>query len=102
VVSEQFSNPTAATVERLFNAVWPGLKKKLPTPWAAFEFLKWFVGSSGLAHEAQDTGLLVLDPTFHASEEPSSVSAAPVPVPIEAVLGVADDVAEELLVPGAE
>lgn len=32
MVSEGVSEPTEVNVERLFNAVWPGLQKKLPTP----------------------------------------------------------------------
>lgn len=82
-LTESISEPAEADVQRLFHSVWPHLKKKLPTARTAYDFLLWFVGSSGLAHEKQPTGILVLDPGV---ESPSAAS----PPTYEPVAGGAD------------
>jgi hypothetical protein len=79
MVSEQVSEPTPVDAQRLFESVLPRLKGKLTTPRLAFDFLLWFVGSSHLAHEWQEKGLLVLKPSVETANEPSG--GAPVPAP---------------------
>ena len=77
VVREEVSLPTPADARRLFESVLPRLKQKVTTPRLAFEFLLWFVGSSHLAHEWQEKGLLVLKPSVETAKESSGGVAAP-------------------------
>lgn len=77
LLSEQVSEPTPVDVQRLFESVLPRLKGKLTTPRLAFDFLLWFVGSSHLAHEWQEKGLLVLKPSVETANESSGGDAAP-------------------------
>ena len=79
VVREEVSEPTPVDAQRLFESVLPRLRQRITTPRLAFELLLWFVGSSHLAHEWQEKGLLVLKPTVETANESSGVSAAPSP-----------------------
>ena len=64
--------PSQADARRLFESLMPRLKSKLTTPTLVFDFLLWFVGSSGLAHEWKENGLLIVRPS---ADEPSSTLA---------------------------
>jgi hypothetical protein len=80
VPSGAVSAPSQADVQRLFELIMPRLKKKLPTPLLAFDFLLRFVGSSGLAHEWQENALVVLKPSVETAKESSGAVAAPAEV----------------------
>ncbi len=86
------SEPSEADVERWFRSLWPGLRKKLSTPWLAYEFLFWIVGSFDLPHEEKDNGLWVADPRVK-----SSSAAPPAQVPTEAVAGAGDGDSGEVM-----
>jgi hypothetical protein len=86
------SEPSEADVERWFRSLWPGLRKKLSTPWLAYEFLFWIVGSFDLPHEEKDNGLWVADPRVK-----SSSAAPPAQVPTEAVACAGDGDSGEVM-----
>jgi hypothetical protein len=77
IITEEVSEPTPADAQRLFESVLPRLRQRITTPRLAFEFLLWFVGSSRLAHEWQEKGLLVLKPSVETAKESSGGVAAP-------------------------
>ena len=62
---------------RLFALASGRLRKKLTTPGMTYDFLRWYVGSFNLAHEAQANGILVLEPSAEAPEASPEATVPP-------------------------
>jgi hypothetical protein len=62
---------------RLFALASGRLRKQLTTPGMTYDFLRWYVGSFNLAHEAQANGILVLEPSAEAPEASPEATVPP-------------------------
>jgi hypothetical protein len=75
----QVAEPSDADVERFFDSYWFRMRKRLTTHRGAYDFLLWFVETLDLAHEVQDNGIQVINPTADSPGESSSAAVAPAP-----------------------
>lgn len=105
-LSESISDPDKAVVAKLFDAVWPRLRKVLATDGSLIEFIGCLVTASGLAHEQREEGLVIFKPAPKAADElPVSTSATdPAPQPSDEASAIAAEPAAEaaMAIPASE
>jgi len=69
VLSEQVSEASQTDVQRLFESVWPRLRKVLTTDESVNQFIGCIVTASGVAHERRQEGLMIFNAVPEAANE---------------------------------
>jgi hypothetical protein len=67
---------TDEQIEQAVKALWGRLQKKLVTRRAVYQFLCQLIIQSGIAHECEQSGVLVLDPALLPMPEPECAAPA--------------------------
>lgn len=77
-LSDPISGSAKAGAAKLFETVWPRLKKILATDESVIEFVGCIATASGLAHDQREEGLMILNPVSKAADElPGSTITSP-------------------------
>lgn len=70
-LSGSIPEPTAEQVQKLFNAVWPKLRRTLTTPGSVYQFVSALASACASAcFEAKEDGILVINPGCGGSDSP--------------------------------
>ena len=92
-LSESIPEPEKAVVAKLFEAVWPRLRKVLTAGESVIQFIGCIVTASGVPHEWREEGLVIFNPVPKVVDElPGSTSATdPTPQPFGEACAITEE-----------